>query len=348
MRENRRINAYSFTQARRFSGMADKQKNMNFRNAIKTLSYFKENLREPKKEASYGKYLQLWTATLIENKKHITVPIALYWGTDQKREDFSASSLNDTLPKLYEFWQKYSNSNLHIPLFIVGHSFDEVFERKLKLLSPCVPDIRMLQYINVSRFFNVKTSIEERSSKIKKQYDNLFAGKRRIENEKHDFMAAMHNYLNNGGELGGKKYDILDWEVQTAEGSKRAEKIDFLAVERSKKWLTVIELKFTDLNDKRLLGSIFQGMDYCNWVEKHKYELAMIYSNHNIHSRHRSRLILINGTKGFPDYYPKIIDSYCSRDKYQEIELYYLKNVLLPIDLVGMNDTKVYRWQIPN
>jgi hypothetical protein len=328
--------------------MADKQKNMNFRSAIKTLSYFKGNVRDPKKEASYGQYLQLWTATLIENKKNITVPIALYAGTGQKRRDIPTPDLNDTLPKLYEFWRKYSNSNPHIPLFIIGHSFNEVFERKLRLLGPCIPYIRILQYINVHRFFIFKTSIEERRSKMKKEYDKLSAGKRKIENEKCDFMSVMYHYLSNGGELGGKKYDILDWEVQAGEGTLRAEKIDFLAVERSKKWLTVIELKFADLKDKRLHGSIFQGMDYCNWVEKHKYELAMIYSNHKIHTRHRSRLLLINGPKRFPDYYPKIRRSYCSRDKYQEIELYSLVNVLLPIDLVGMNDTRVDRRQIPH
>ena len=330
--------------------MAEKQKEVQFTYAIKTLEHFKE-IGEHSRKNPFGEYLQLWTAKPIENKKNITIPIALYAHTGQKRKSaqpedtqtkdartpgLQASVLNDTLPKLYEFWQECSNSNPRIPLFIIGHSFDEVFERKIRLLAPCIPDIRMLQYINVHRFINSKNSIEKRRSKVKKDYDNLSARKGKIKDERTDFMSAMHDYLSNGGELGGKKYDILDWEVQTGQGTKRAEKIDFLAVEKSKKWLTVIELKFARSTDTRLKAAIFQGIDYANWVEKHKYELAMIYPKPKIHLRHRTRLILINGPKGFPGYYRNISGSYCSKDKYQEIEFYALKNEFLPISPVKL------------
>jgi hypothetical protein len=189
----------------------------------------------------------------------------------------------------------------------------------------------MLQYIHVHRFFNFKTSITKREDNLIEKYNKLRIGKRIIENEGNDLMSAFHNYLSAGKELGGSKYDIVDWEVQAAEGTNRAEKIDFLAIERSKKWLTVIELKFTSIKDIRLHGSLFQGMDYCNWVEKHKYELTMIYSNQKVHFRHRTRLILINGPEGFPNYYPEIIRNYRSKDRYQEIECYRLEKSTLPL-----------------
>jgi hypothetical protein len=314
--------------------MGDKQKDKKFGFAQKTLEHLNERLRNPYNVGSYGQYLKLKTATFIDNKKTSIVPMGLYGGGGQELRHIPTPYLNNTLPKLYEFWRTFSHSEPGLPLFIIGHSFDEVFERKIRLLTPCIPNIRMLQYINVHRFFCFRTSIEERKTKIKKEYKELLTHRKTIKDERHDFIPAMHNYLSMGGELGGKKYEILDWEVQAGEGTKRAEKIDFLAVERSKKWLTVIELKFADLEDIRLKGSIFQGMDYCNWVEKHKYELAMIYSDLKINTRHRTRLILINGPKGFPDYYSEIIKSFRSRDKYQEIELYSLNNASLRINLM--------------
>jgi hypothetical protein len=326
--------------------MAKKKKDGKFGYALKTLEYFRE-IGKHSELKSYGEYLQLCTAPF----KNITIPIALYGHSgqrrkpaqaeDKRREDtqtkdartlgLKASALNDTLPRLYEFWQEHSKSNRITPLFIVGHSFDEVFERKIKLLSPCIPDIRMFQYVNLSRFSSSNKSNVMRSSDMKSRFNKLLASGRSIKREVEDFMPAMHDYLIKEGELGGKKYDILDWEVETGQGTKRAEKIDFLAVERRDNWLTVIELKFTNLEDIRLKGSIFQGMDYCKWVEKHKYELAMIYSNDKINLRHRTRLILINGPAGFPSYYPEIRKRYRKTDKYQEIEFYFLGDVSAPI-----------------
>lgn len=307
---------------------------MTFKYAQDTLEHFfeKDKLqREKQRERQRKKqYLQLYTAIFTENKK---VPVVLFGGTGQELRNISTPDLNNALPKIYEFWQECSKLNTLTPLFIIGHSFDEVFERKINLLTPRIPDIRMLQYINVHRFCSPKTNFDKRKKEMEINYE-LLKSKGEIKDEKNDFMAAIHNYLSKDGrdgKLGDKKYNILDWEVQAGEGTKRAEKIDFLAVERSKKWLTVIEIKFATLNDQRLRGSIFQGMDYCHWVEKHKYELAMVYKDDKIDTRRRTRLIIINGPKGFPDYYPKVVSSYSKKDKYQEIELYCLENASLPL-----------------
>ena len=322
------------------------KKPIKFTYAKKTIKYFEKALTNFKVEEKYGRYLQLGSARFIENKKDLIVPIALYGGTGQLSRTIPASSINDTLAKLYKFWEKYAKPHQDVPenqtkpdpdfpLFVVGYALDEVFERKIGLLGPCIRDIRMLQYINVYRFFCSNSSMEKRTETMNKKYGDLLKRNGIIKNEKDDLMSAIHTYLTEGRNLDGRKYDILDWEVQAGEGHQRAEKIDFLAVEKSKrKWLTVIELKFTDLDDPRLQGSIFQGMDYCNWVERHKYELAMIYSDQKIHTRHRTKLILINGPDGFPDYYPDILEKYCSKDKCQEIELYSLKTLSLPIELI--------------
>lgn len=308
------------------------KESITFRYALNTIKHFFEDNKQHK--GSIGQNLQLYTAIFAENKRHITVPVVLFGGTGQELRNISTPDLNNTLPKIYEFWVKITGLNTDAPLFIVGHSFDEVFERKIRLLCPCIPDIRMLQYINIHRFRNASTSTENRANKLVMKYE-IVKQKRNIENEEDDFMAAMYNYINNEGKIGDKNYRILDWEVQAGEGTTRAEKIDFLALERSKRWLTVIELKFTDLIDIRLQGSIFQGMDYCNWVEKHKYEIAMIYNNKKwkIDTRRRSRLILINGPDGFPSYYSRIVTCCKKIDRYQEIELYSLSDEVLPIKL---------------
>ncbi len=304
---------------------------MQYRIAKKTLSYF-NNISCLKLKDSYGKHLQLYTAILSEYSNNTTIAVASYSETGPELRHIATPVLNNTLPRIYNFWKQCSNSDPLIPLLVIGHSFSEVFERKISLLSPSIPIIYRIQYINVSRFFNYKTSRPAREKTIKKNF-GMLESRGEIRNEEPDFMAAIYDYLCHGKEIGGKKYDVLDWEVQAGEGTKRAEKIDFLSVERSNRWLTVIELKFTNAEDIRLHGSIFQGMDYCNWVEKHKYELSMIYSDHKVHTRHRTRLILINGPEGFPKYYPELIRNSYSKDKYQEIECYRLDKSTLPLSL---------------
>jgi len=59
----------------------------------------------------------------------------------------------------------------------------------------------------------------------------------------------------------------------------------------------------------------------------------MIYRDYKIHLKHRTRLILINGTEGFPGDFGKIVKVYQKRDRYQEIEFYSLKKDVIPINL---------------
>jgi len=227
----------------------------------------------------------------------------------------------ELLPLLFEHWKniKKAEGNKNIPLLILGHSFDEVFLRKIRLLKTEIPDIRLIQYINIEHL----KSYEYRFRKLTEYCESNLTEGVAIKSEKNDLQPAVIKYLISGKELGGKSYKVLDWEVPAGEGTRKSEVIDILALESKHKWLTVIEIKFENINKTRLLSVIFQGRDYCNWVEDHKRAIEMLFPNHAIVVRRRTRLILINGPDKFPDSYPDFTNACSRRDRYQEIELYY-------------------------
>jgi hypothetical protein len=264
------------------------------------------------------KNIGFYSGTRKENGKLLPVAIVGYGGSGKDLRDLPTPLQTELLPLIFEHWNKISDGNIKTPLIILGHSFDEVFLRKIRLLKVVIKDIRLIQFINVDRF----RSLEERFQKLDNYYDTLLKNLK-IKNEKNDFQAAIVKYLKSGEALGKYRYDILDCEVPAGEGTIKSEVIDILAVERERKWLTVIELKYEKLPGVRLQSVIFQGLDYCNWVEDHKRGLAMLFPNKVIDVRRRTRLILINGPDKFPVFQTEFAKACRACDPYQEIEFYY-------------------------
>lgn len=267
-------------------------------------------------------HLGFYRGTFSERKKTLPIAIVGYGGTGKNLRDLPTPLQTELLPLVFEHWNRVSRGNKGVPLLILGHSFDEVFLRKINLLGAAVPDIRLIQYINVVRF----TTLEERSERLRDHYKDLLKKDGKIKNEVYDFQAAAVEYLEAGGELGGRKYHVLDCEVPAGEGTVKSEMIDILALERKRRWLTVIELKFEKITNSRIQSVIFQGLDYCNWVENHKRGLSMLFPEHRIDTRRRTRLILINGPEKFPKFHKDFVEASIARDRYQEIELYYSTN----------------------
>ena len=205
----------------------------------------------------------------------------------------------------------------------------------MRLLNIAVPDLRLIQFINAYRF----NSIERRFKSMKDHYENHLIEHPKIRNEVNDFHPAVVEHLKSGIELGGRSYDVLDCEVPAGEGTVKAEVIDILALEKKRKWLTVIELKYEKLSNARLQSSIFQGLDYCNWVEEHKRGLSMLFPQYNIDVRRRARFILINGPEKFPAFHLDFAELYIKKDKYQEIEFYY-SNSKLPLKFTQFTKTE--------
>jgi hypothetical protein len=283
------------------------------------IEYLKNNLGaviEPEKPSNH---LAFYKATIRDRNKKISAAIVGYGGSRTDLRDLPTPLQTELLPLVFEHWNKISAGNSAIPLLILGHSFDEVFLRKIRLLKIAIPDIRLIQYINVLRF----KTLQESFQRIKEHYENNLTKIMKIKNEVMDFQAAVVEYLKAGGELGGYSYDVLDCEVPAGEGTKKSEVIDILALERKRKWLTVIELKYEKLLNARLQSVIFQGLDYCNWIEDHKRGLAMLFPEHAIDVRRRTRLILINGPEKFPESHKEFAKACNLHDRYQEVELYF-------------------------
>lgn len=256
----------------------------------------------------------------IQNRNNpIPAAIVGYGGSGADLRALPTPLQTELLPLVFNYWYKISEGNSTVPLIIIGHSFDEVFLRKICLLKTAIPDIRLIQFINVDRF----NSLKERFQRLKMHYENNLAKGTRIKNEVMDFQAAVVEYLASGGELGGHSYNVLDCEVPAGEGTIKSEVIDILALERKRKWLTVIELKYEKLLNARLQSVIFQGLDYCNWIEDHKRGLVMLFPEHAIDVRRRTRLILINGPDKFPQFHAEFAKACNIQDRYQEIELYF-------------------------
>ena len=248
-------------------------------------------------------------------------PVALvgYPGSGKDIRDLPTPWQTEVLPILFRFWSELSKKNELVPLIILGHSFDEVFLRKVSLLRPAVKNIFMIQYINVWNINHLGDQLDQCGHHM----ENSLKKEAAIKNERHDLKSAIIEYLRIGNKLGQFEYEIIGIEVPAGEGTKKSESIDILALERQRHWLTVIELKYEDIGRRRLESSILQGLDYCRWVEENKRALAMLLPKHKIDTRRRTRLILINGPKKFPTFYGDFIRSWQERDRYQEIELYY-------------------------
>jgi hypothetical protein len=283
------------------------------------VEYLKNNIGVTIESPNYSNHLAFYKGYIRVKNKQLPAAIVGYGGSGTDLRDLPTPLQTELLPLVFEHWNKISAGNSAIPLIIVGHSFDEVFLRKIRLLKIAVPDIRLIQFINVYRF----ESLQERFRRIKDYYETNLTKAVKIKNEVMDFQAAVVEYLKSGGELGGYGYDVLDCEVPAGEGTKKSEVIDILALERKRKWLTVIELKYEKLLNARLQSVIFQGLDYCNWVEDHKRGLAMLFLEHTIDVRRRTRLILINGPEKFPESHKEFAKACNLHDRYQEVELYF-------------------------
>jgi hypothetical protein len=288
-----------------------------------------KNILELRIESSRtDNHLKFSQATVKEKNKRIKIAIAGYGGSGKNLRDLPTPLQTELLPLVFNFWLKVSKGDIKVFLLVLGHSFDEVFLRKMRLLNDAIPNLRIIQFINVYRF----SSIERRFLMYDEHCKKHLSSKNTIRNEVNDFHASIVDYLKKGGELNEKKYYVLDCEVPAGEGTVKSEMIDVLALERKRRWLSVIELKYEKLDNKRLQSSIFQGLDYCNWVEEHKEGLAMLFPDHNVDTRRRTRLIMINGPQKFPEFHKQISRNVALRDRYQEIEMYY-SNDAYPLSL---------------
>ena len=283
------------------------------------VEYLRNNLGVTVESPEYYNHLAFYKGSIRAKNMQLPVAIVGYGGSGTDLRDLPTPLQTELLPLVFEHWNKVSAGNSLVPLLIAGHSFDEVFLRKIRLLEVAIADIRLIQFINVYRF----ESLQIRMERMAAHHEANLARGAKIRNEIDDFHAAVVQYLRTSGELGGKSYDVLDCEVPAGEGTKKAEVIDILALERKRRWLTVIELKYEDLHNCRLQSIVFQGLDYCNWVEDHKRGLAMLFPKHRIDVRRRTRLILINGPEGFPESHKEFTKACNLQDRYQEIELYY-------------------------
>jgi len=274
----------------------------------------------------YSNHLAFYKATIRDRNRQIPAAIVGYGGSGADLRDLPTPLQTELLPRVFDHWNSISGGNVGVPLLILGHSFDEVFLRKIRLLKVAIPDIRLIQFINVKNRFSAKKTFK----RFADHYVNKLANGEKIKNERIDFQSAITEYLKSGGEIGGCTYDVLSIELPCGEGTTKSEGIDILALERKRKWLTVIELKYEKPQNVRLQSMVFQGLDYCNWVEDHKRGLAMLFSKHAIDVRRRTRLILINGPDGFPEAHKEFARACNRQDRYQEIEL-YLTNDSAPL-----------------
>lgn len=287
------------------------------------LSYLKEECSLKIESSKLDNHIWFYEGILKEKKKQLPVALVGYGGSGKELRDLPTPLQTELLPLVFEHWKEISRGNNAIPLLIIGHSFDEVFLRKIRLLNVAIPDVRLIQYINVCRFSTLDSRLKDK----KDHYENELRKRVYIKDEKDDLHSAVVKYLESGKKLGGNCYDVLDCEVPAGEGTKKSELIDILALECERRWLTVIELKYEKITHRRLKSVIFQGLDYCNWVEDHKRGLAMLFSpEYRIDVRRRTRLILINGPEKFPSFHEEFANDYFNHDHYQEIELYYTNN----------------------
>lgn len=283
------------------------------------IEYLKTKIGIVVETPAYPNHLAFYKANIRDRNKQVPAAIVGYGGSGTDLRDLPTPLQTELLPCVFDYWNKVSAGNSDVPLLIVGHSFDEVFLRKIRLLKIAIPDIRLIQFINVDRF----RSFKDRLRKINEHYEKNLTKGEKIKNEVIDFQSAVVEYLKSGRELGGYAYDVLDCEVPAGEGTTKSEMIDILVLERKRKWITVIELKYEKLQNTRLQSMVFQGLDYCNWVEDHKRGLAMLFPKHAIDVRRRTRLILINGPDRFPKSHKEFAKACNLQDRYQEIELYF-------------------------
>jgi len=288
------------------------------------VDYLKNSIGVTINSPNYSNRLAFYNGSINDKNKQLPVAIVGYGGSGTDLRDLPTPLQTELLPLVFEHWNKMSSGNSSVPLLILGYSFDEVFLRKIRLLKIAIPDIRLIQFINVYRF----ESMGERFQRLKEHYEGNLTKTLKIKNEVMDLQSAVVEYIKAGGELGGYSYDVLDFEVPAGEGTKKSEVIDILALERKRKWLTVIELKYEKLLNARLQSVIFQVLDYCNWIEDHKRGLAMLFPKHVIDVRRRTRLILINGPEKFPEFHEKFAKACNLHDRYQEIEFYFTNDQL--------------------
>ena len=299
------------------------------------INYLKGTLDLKIESSKINNHLKFCQGIIKEKNQKRRVVIIGYGGSGKDLRDLPTPLQTELLPLVFKFWHKISKGDRNTPLLILGHSFDEVFLRKMRLFNAVVSDLRLLQFINVNRF----SSLERRFKRYDEHCEKHLTENPTIRNEVDDFHASIVRYFKSGGELNGKKYHVLDCEVPAGEGTTKSEMIDVLALERKRRWLTVIELKYEKMTNKRLQSAIFQGLDYCNWVEEHKKGLAMLFSHNNIDTRRRTRLILINGPGKFPEFHRNFAKACAQKDRYQEIELYFSNNTY-PLSVNSFTKTK--------
>jgi hypothetical protein len=288
------------------------------------IQYLKENNALLIKSNKVERHLKLLTGTVFENRKETKIACVGYGGSGSDLRALPTPLQTELLPFVFHFWNNVSDGDKSVPLLIMGHSFDEVFLRKMRLLGTAIPDLRLIQYINVLNL----SYLEERINRMKEHNQKMVNEKKKIKCEVMDFQAAIIEHLVKDGRIGQEKYHVVDCEMPAGEGTKKAEVIDILALEVRRKWLNVIEVKFEKLNKPRTQGVIFQGLDYCNWVEEHKKGLAMIFPDRKVDTRRRTRLLVINGPDGFPGFHKDVVNACVKKDRYQEIELYFTGNKL--------------------
>lgn len=194
-------------------------------------------------------------------------------------------------------------------LYFMGVRFPDVFIRKFRLISTIIPQLVILTN-DLAK--TIRIDPPDAGSRQNKSSESYLQGK---------ICALMYK---NGLMIPDDKKPFtikyLSYEVQTAEGTEKPERLDILGYDIKDHSLVAFEIK-GECGDVEFNNLFTQGMEHRNWLEANKMAVKLIAEGPNgkmINTRNRVKLVLGACRRTVPDIFRQLKDAEL-KDKHMQI-----------------------------
>lgn len=194
-------------------------------------------------------------------------------------------------------------------LYFMGARFPDVFIRKFRLISTLIPHSIILTNDLVK---TIRLQLPAADSRQNKNLESYLQGK---------ICFVMHDngiVVPNGNKPFTVKY--ISYEVQTAEGTEKPERLDILGYDIKDHSLVAFEIKGR-CGDVEFNNLFTQGMEHRNWLEDNRMAIKLIAEGPRgkmINTTRRVKLVLGACRPTVPDIFCQLKESRL-KDKYMQI-----------------------------
>ncbi len=272
--------------------------------------------KSEKKKLNISKYLDRLPLYIISgNKSWKGLAVGFPGNTaDLTTESVGTPFLRMLLYPLLDLFQRVSEEHLDGEakcLYFMGARFPDVFLRKFSLISSIIPHSVILTN---DLFKTIRPKPPKDDSRQDKNLESYLQGR---------ICSRMHQegvLIPNEQDSFTAKY--LSYEVQTAEGTKKPERLDILGYDEKDHALIAFEIK-GKCGDAEFNNLFTQGMEHRNWLENNKMAIKLITEGPKgkmINTKKRVKLVLGACRETVPGIFRQLKDA-ALKDKHMQISL---------------------------